>query len=402
MSRPSKCRICGYRFKSGEDICPECFTARDDDITCSQFSEEEHTHSGGFSTTEDSDIYDEFKEKSFIDNQRKDEANDPIPTATYGGKMGTPPPTYASQSYNNPQNSYQGSSRQDKLNAIKNGYYSSVNRSAPQNTFYSAGRQNTFGSSVPPLAFQQRQTPRKKSSVGIFVFIFIILTFILPIIIIISSVSDATKRQSENEARANRVTSITIDVSMPDFSFPDISIPDPNEFDVRAAYASTDEFEIESRHMTRYVPFSLAEADKFAMEDELGAIASFIQYYEAVDQVRVMGMDLEITTSGETEYFIDPANVTLVSLDSAGREMMRSTIFNLDEAGTKLTGCMFIVPEESYNFVLEYSIKDGDDYITALANVYSFNLYDEYESYGYVFFDEVLPKIDLPESSDDE
>ena len=31
MSR-NKCRICGYRFKSDDEIiCPECFTARDED-----------------------------------------------------------------------------------------------------------------------------------------------------------------------------------------------------------------------------------------------------------------------------------------------------------------------------------------------------------------------------------
>ena len=401
MNRSNKCRICGYRFKAGEDICPECFTARDDDISCSQFSEEEHTHSGGFSTTENSDIYDEFREKSFIDDQRKDEANDPIPTATYGGKMGTPPPTYASQSYNNPQNSFTGS-RQDKLNAIRNGYYSSGTRNASQNTFFTTANQSSYGGNMPLSGFQQRQTPRKKSSVGVIVFVFILLTFILPLIIIISSVSDAAKRQSENEARANRITSITIDVSMPDISFPDISIPDVSEFDVRSVTASGEGFEIESRHMTRFVPFSLTEADKVAKDDKLGAVTSFIQYYEAVDQVRVMGMDIEITSDGDEEYVIDPADVMLVSLDSVGHELMHSYIFNIDEAGSKLTGCMFIVPEESYNFELRYIVRKGEESVEASTNVYSFNLYDEYESYGYVFYDDVFPAIEAPESSDDE
>ena len=37
MSR-NKCRICGYRFKSDDEIiCPECFTARDEDISCNSF-----------------------------------------------------------------------------------------------------------------------------------------------------------------------------------------------------------------------------------------------------------------------------------------------------------------------------------------------------------------------------
>ena len=30
----SKCRICGYKFKTGDgSICPECFTAREDELS---------------------------------------------------------------------------------------------------------------------------------------------------------------------------------------------------------------------------------------------------------------------------------------------------------------------------------------------------------------------------------
>ena len=44
MSR-NKCRICGYRFKSDDEIiCPECFTARDEDISCNSFSDDLHSH----------------------------------------------------------------------------------------------------------------------------------------------------------------------------------------------------------------------------------------------------------------------------------------------------------------------------------------------------------------------
>ena len=47
----NKCKICGYRFKSrDEEICPECFTAREDDITCARYSGSEHSHHSSYSS----------------------------------------------------------------------------------------------------------------------------------------------------------------------------------------------------------------------------------------------------------------------------------------------------------------------------------------------------------------
>ena len=40
-----RCRFCGYRFKDkDEQICPECLTAREEDITCGVYGEDEHSH----------------------------------------------------------------------------------------------------------------------------------------------------------------------------------------------------------------------------------------------------------------------------------------------------------------------------------------------------------------------
>ena len=132
--RPSKCRVCGHRFASGEDICPECFTAREDDISCDNLEKSEHSHGRDYSTTESSDVFSEFETESFVDEQREDEAKDPIPSSTYGGKMGPAPQTYAgstytSQPYTSPTNfdysAYEprntsGGSRAEKLDALKN------------------------------------------------------------------------------------------------------------------------------------------------------------------------------------------------------------------------------------------------------------------------------------------
>lgn len=40
-----RCKFCGYRFKDrDEQVCPECFTAREDDISCGVLGEDEHSH----------------------------------------------------------------------------------------------------------------------------------------------------------------------------------------------------------------------------------------------------------------------------------------------------------------------------------------------------------------------
>lgn len=94
MSR-NKCRICGYRFKSDDEIiCPECFTARDEDISCNSFSDDLHSHDlradneqdGWFGQSEN----DTFKEEKndFVSEERKEEARDENFQSTY-----TPPKT---------------------------------------------------------------------------------------------------------------------------------------------------------------------------------------------------------------------------------------------------------------------------------------------------------------------
>ena len=63
-----KCKICGYRFKSRDEaICPECFTAREDDISCERYSANEHSHaksySSGLRDTSESFVQKEMREE---------------------------------------------------------------------------------------------------------------------------------------------------------------------------------------------------------------------------------------------------------------------------------------------------------------------------------------------------
>ena len=64
----NKCKICGYRFRSKDEaICPECFTARDDDISCERYSASEHSHGrsygGGLHETGESFVQKEMREE---------------------------------------------------------------------------------------------------------------------------------------------------------------------------------------------------------------------------------------------------------------------------------------------------------------------------------------------------
>lgn len=77
----SKCRFCGYRFQSSDEmICPECLTAREEDISCGVYGDDNHSHDlDPFSKGFDIDGTDMYKEKKndFIAKERKEEAADP-------------------------------------------------------------------------------------------------------------------------------------------------------------------------------------------------------------------------------------------------------------------------------------------------------------------------------------
>lgn len=80
-----KCKFCGYRFKDRDErICPECFTAREDDISCGQFSDDLHSHEifGDRYSRNDygSSENDTFKEEriSFVEEERREEQQSKI------------------------------------------------------------------------------------------------------------------------------------------------------------------------------------------------------------------------------------------------------------------------------------------------------------------------------------
>lgn len=136
MSR-NKCRICGYHFKSDDEIiCPECFTARDEDISCNSLSDDLHSHDlradneqdGWFGQSEN----DTFKEEKndFVSEERKEEASDENFQSTYTPpKNPTLPPSYSD-------------SRAEKLAALNNYSQQRTSYNRPNNSSYSFNATN--------------------------------------------------------------------------------------------------------------------------------------------------------------------------------------------------------------------------------------------------------------------
>lgn len=186
MNKKNRCKICGYRFKSSDEIiCPECLTARENDISCSglssdlhsdnlscnNFSDDLHSHNLGavdsyFGQPEN----DTFKEEKndFISEERRDEQKDK--------NFRSPDYSAAQQNYyaGNPQpQNVTGNSRQQKLDAIRNS---------------NANFQNRIISYNNPAAFNaanfNRVSGRKKSGCmpAVVTFIIIVIAFIAIIV----------------------------------------------------------------------------------------------------------------------------------------------------------------------------------------------------------------------------
>lgn len=77
----NKCKICGYRFKSKDEaICPECFTAREDDISCERYSASEHAHGASYSIGLRDDG------ESFVQKELREERHNSFARENFGAR----------------------------------------------------------------------------------------------------------------------------------------------------------------------------------------------------------------------------------------------------------------------------------------------------------------------------
>lgn len=389
MARPSKCRICGYRFKGNEDICPECFTARDDDISCRQFEDDDHTHGSGFSTDHESDMYSEFRESSFVDEQKREEAQDPIPNSTYGGKFGTPPPTYAQQSYNRTSGNNTGrtnsfrynngrvtaSDRLDALNSIRNGTFVPRDQNMAARQGFNSGSQFYTRN-----ALQQRK--RSNGVVAAVVIIFII-AFFMPIIIgIVSATSGNPSSKTVTTKRPLKDVDIVI-------SKPDVSIPD-----IRAKTYQGEGFKLTANKIYLFKPFDLNVVRKQWGEDAIGEYTAFDEKYK--DKARFMSFVLTFETEKDG-YEVLWNDVTVEAYSVFNGSLALSQLSLIDNSEDDKKSLYYYTADNVSDFKIHVPVKNketGEETICDLT-LNTINVIAKDESYGTVELDTLFESIDV-------
>ena len=384
MARARKCRICGYRFKENEDICPECFTARDDDISCEQFGSDEHTHSHGYSTTAPSDVYEEFHESSFIDEQRRDEASDPIPEATYNKNTAQNNFSQGTQGYQsyqqrnntyNPNTSYGGRNKaEDVLRAIREGV-----------------RQGRYGSPADfgnaprfqPQQFGGQRPAVKKSSVGAVIAVFIIVTFFLPVIVFIAAVGRSSNSTKNKKAT---VTQRPLQDFSYEFSAPDISFPDFSDFDAKEAYKVVEgKYKIMMKFIKKFVPFNKNDAAELFTEEEWATVKD-----GEVEELRLVTFDFRIENS-EKVYQLVPEKTYIACSKATGELLCNSYLFGYTADDEGFRQCSCFIPADC-DWTTAYITVRSDDNTEESVEllVRNFNYDVVKDSFGTLELDEKL------------
>lgn len=213
----NKCKICGYRFRSKDEaICPECFTARDDDISCERYSASEHSHGrsygGGLHETGESFVQKEMREErrnSFARENFGARANAGLDLSDDGSRFDQQS-RFVRNDYNyGSANQYQQTmpqqsayqryiAQQQRKAGTASGYSSQTSGFTPAGQILA--QRNPMRSS--PQSYTPINTQRKKSSAGAVTFL-VMFVFIAVAAITISNIRD---RQEEKERESYNYT----------------------------------------------------------------------------------------------------------------------------------------------------------------------------------------------------
>lgn len=213
----NKCKICGYRFRSKDEaICPECFTARDDDISCERYSASEHSHGrsygGGLHETGESFVQKEMREErrnSFARENFGARANAGLDLSDDGSRFDQQS-RFVRNDYNyGSANQYQQAmpqqsayqryiAQQQRKADTASGYSSQTSGFTPAGQILA--QRNPMRSS--PQAYTPINTQRKKSSAGAVTFL-VMFVFIAVAAVTISNIRD---RQEERERESYNYT----------------------------------------------------------------------------------------------------------------------------------------------------------------------------------------------------
>lgn len=226
-----KCKVCGYKFKSSDsDLCPECFTARDD-INCTDI--DGHTHKKDMPRRPDEEdfLYKQIMEEKDISREleeRRRKANkkypDP-PRPQSNVTAGYDPSRFSSHNASQVKNAAQVPASSFKTYKSSTTTYNSSasNISAYEQYKRLTNSYNTGGSTNN--ASQDRSARMVKRFVIIIVF-FIIISTVLSVIIPIAGVLMAAvngKNESENSLDSMYADYEKIETSEEDYSFVDVT-----------------------------------------------------------------------------------------------------------------------------------------------------------------------------------
>ncbi len=373
-----KCRICGYRFKDDDEvICPECFTAREDTADCGSFSDDLHSHDLGYNDSgtqpRESDVFEEFKkhESSFIEEQREDEANDPIPDSTYAKKSA---PTGQSADYSAFGGSGDSALRQEKLDALRNRINAQTGTNANFGNYGTYGRTGQYSGS-------NNNTARPRKNIGCIIFLVLfILMFVMPfisgIITLIASLSSHSG--SENNDR-------DYSYEAPEVSIPDVSVPDIYSTFEESAEGTVSGYEVTARNFVRYESTAMIGSQELG--DDWWEPYLNINDESCLDKEwQLIKFDLGLVNDlSDGERTIDALNIKAYPTDSIIYDenetpAVECKIIQYDEyeESGELCECYFIVPADSYVIriaVPTVSSEKGDEtvYIDVMSFEFSVN-----------------------------
>ena len=205
----NKCKICGYRFKSrDEEICPECFTAREDDISCERYSGKDHTHR---KTTYAGDFMETGE--SFVQRELRQERNNAFARENFGARanagldLSRSAPTYDRSRFVRDDYNYDFSKEYSQIMA-----QSYPNHQPPQQRSQTVTFNAASGFSPSAQPFAQRNAVRaqyaannrkkKGNAVGAVVF----LMLMVMIFIVAAVLSTRNDRNSSYSSRKSTTT----------------------------------------------------------------------------------------------------------------------------------------------------------------------------------------------------
>lgn len=187
-----KCKFCGYRFKDKDErICPECFTAREDDISCGQYSDDLHSHEIFGDRYRRNDYVspgnDTFKEEavSFAEEERREEQHSKFSKIEQIHKAEPTQTEFIPKSgdsvYNNANGQSFGSSNAPNGNFIPSGNSQRIPNLSNENFPFPRQTVNQFqrlpnGFTIPSYNQKNR---KKNSGCGVVVFFIVIIAIII-------------------------------------------------------------------------------------------------------------------------------------------------------------------------------------------------------------------------------